>query len=63
MPFEIKMTADQIIDGLKTDYGTKITTNDIKVFCTKNDIGYQTVTKKLLKHKVKKGEWNLEVTT
>tara|TARA_A100001037_G_scaffold2405_1_gene2171 strand:- start:3184 stop:4323 length:1140 start_codon:yes stop_codon:yes gene_type:complete len=63
MAFEIKMTKEQVIDGLKTDYGTEITTNDIKVFCVKNDIGYQTVTKKIQEFKVTKGKWNLEVTT
>ena len=63
MPFEIKMTEDQIKDGLKKTYGTEFTAADIRAFCAMNDIGYQTVTKKLLKHKVEKGKWNLEVTT
>ena len=63
MPFEIKMTEDQIKDGLKNAYGTEFTAADIRAFCAMNDIGYQTVTKKLLKHKVEKGKWNLEVTT
>ena len=63
MPFEIKMTEDQIKDGLKKTYGNKFTAADIRAFCAMNDIGYQTVTKKLLKHKVEKGKWNLEVTT
>ena len=63
MPFEIKMTEDQIKDGLKKTYGTEFTAADIRAFCAMNDIGYQTVTKKLLKHKVAKGKWNLEVTT
>jgi len=63
MAFEIKMTKEQVIDGLKTDYGTEFTATDIKAFCAKNDIGYQTVTKKIQEFKVTKGKWNLEVTT
>ena len=62
MPFEIKMTADQVIEKLKALYGTEFTAADIKAFCAMNDITYQTVTKKLQKFKVSKGKWNLEVT-
>jgi len=63
MPFEIKMTEDQVVDGLRSAYGTEFTAADIKGFCSMNDITYQTVTKKLKKYKVAKGRWNLEVTT
>jgi len=63
MPFEIKMTEDQVVDGLRTAYGTEFTAADIKGFCSMNDITYQTVTKKIQKYKVAKGRWNLEVTT
>ena len=62
MPFEIKMTADQVIAKLKALYGTEFTAADIKAFCAMNDITYQTVTKKLSDFKVAKGKWNLEVT-
>ena len=62
MPFEIKMTADQVIAKLKALYGTEFTAADIKAFCAMNDITYQTVTKKLQPFKVSKGKWNLEVT-
>ena len=62
MPFEIKMTADQVIAKLKALYGTEFTAADIKAFCAMNDITYGTVTKKLQKYKVSKGKWNLEVT-
>ena len=62
MPFEIKMTADQVIAKLKALYGTEFTAADIKAFCAMNDITYQTVTKKLSDFKVEKGKWNLEVT-
>ena len=63
MPFEVKMTEEQIVDSLKSTYGTEFTTADIKGFCAINDISYQTVTKKLKQYKVGKGKWNLEVTT
>ena len=63
MPFEIKMTEDQIFDSLKSTYGTEFTTADIKGFCALNDISYQTVTKKIKQYKVGKAKWNLEVTT
>ena len=62
MAFEIKMTEDQIIDGLRGSYGTEFTAADIRGFCAVNDISYQTVTKKLKKYNVSKGKWNLEVT-
>ena len=63
MPFEVKMTEDQIFDSLKSTYGTEFTALDIRGFCALNDISYQTVTKKIQKYKVSKGKWNLEVTT
>ena len=62
MAFEIKMTEDQIVDGLRGSYGTEFTAADIRGFCAINDISYQTVTKKLKKYNVAKGRWNLEVT-
>ena len=62
MAFEIKMTEDQIVDGLRGSYGTEFTAADIRGFCALNDISYQTVTKKLKKYNVAKGRWNLEVT-
>ena len=63
MPFEIKMTEQQIVDGLRSTFGEEFTTADVRGFCAANDIGYQTVTKKIKKYKVAKGRWNLEVTT
>ena len=63
MAFEVKMTEDQIVDGLRGTYGSEFTAADIRGFCSLNDISYQTVTKKLKKYNVAKGRWNLEVTT
>ena len=62
MAFELKMTEDQIVDGLRGIYGSEFTAADIRGFCSLNDISYQTVTKKLKKYNVAKGKWNLEVT-
>ena len=63
MTFEIKMTEQQAVDGLRSAYGTEFTAAEVKAFCAMNDIGYSTVTKKIQKYKVSKGKWNLEVTT
>ena len=60
--FEIKMTREEIIEGLKANYGTEFTAADVRGFCRMNDIAYQTVTKKLDQFKVGRGKWNLEVT-
>ena len=62
-PFEIKMTEQQVIDGLRSNYGNEFTTPDIRAFCAMNDIAYSTVTRKIQKHKVSKGKWILKVTT
>jgi hypothetical protein len=60
--FEIKMTADEIIQGLRETYGKEFTAPDVRGFCAANDIAYQTVTKKLKQFNVGRGKWNLEVT-
>ena len=62
MPFEMKMTDNQIVDGLRDLYGSEFTAADIRGFCASNDISYQTVTKRLKQYNVSKGKWNLEVT-
>ena len=60
--FEIKMTREEIIEGLRSQYGSEFTTPEVRAWCAMNDITYQTVTKKLKEFKVTKGKWNLEVT-
>ena len=62
-PFEIKMTEQQVIDGLKSTFGNELTAADIRGFCASRDISYSTVTRKIQQFKVSKGKWNLEVTT
>ena len=59
--FQLKMTQDQAIDGLRNAYGNELTSADIKAFCAMNDIGYPTVCKKIKQFKVSKGRWNLTV--
>ena len=61
--FEIKMTREEIIDGLKANFGPEFTAADVRGFCRMNDIAYQTVTKKIKEFSVGRGKWNLEVTT
>ena len=62
MTFELKMTKEEIIDRLRSTFGVEFTAADVRGFCAANDIGYQTVTKKLDQFKVGRGKWNLEVT-
>ena len=62
VPFEIKMTEEEIFKGLKNTYGKEFTAADVRGFCAANDIGYQTVTKKIKKYQVGRGKWNLTIT-
>ena len=61
-PFELKMTEQQAIDGLKSTYGNEFTAADVRAFALMNNIGYATVTKKIKKFRVSPGKWNLTVT-
>ena len=63
MTFELKMTEQQAVDGLRSTFGNEFVAADVRGFCAANNIGYSTVTKKIQKYKVSKGKWNLEVTT
>ena len=63
MTFQLKMTEQQVVDGLRSTFGNEFVSADVRGFCRANDIGYSTVTKKIQKYKVSKGRWNLEVTT
>ena len=57
--FEIKMTRDEIIDGLSSQYGSEFTTPEVLAWCAMNDLTYQTFTKKLKEFKVTKAKCNL----
>ena len=63
MTFELKMTEQEVFDGLKASFGKEFVAADVRAFCKMNDIAYATVTKKIKQYKVGKGKWNLEVTT
>ena len=63
MTFELKMTEQEVFDGLKESFGKEFIAADVRAFCKLNDIGYSTVTKKIKQYKDGKGKWNLEVTT
>jgi len=58
----VKMTDEQIVNGLKENFGTEITAADIRGFCVSKDLNYQTVTRRLENYKTNRGKWNLEVT-
>jgi hypothetical protein len=58
----LQMNDDQILEGLKSTYGTEITSGDIKAYCAMNNLSYPTVTRRLESFKVSRGKWNLEVT-
>ncbi len=56
------MTDEQIISSLKENFGTELTTADIKGFCAAKNLSYPTVTHRLEQFKINRGRWNLEVT-
>ena len=58
-----KMTDEQIISSLKENFGTELTTADIKGFCAAKNLSYPTVTRHLEQFKINRGRWNLEVTS
>jgi hypothetical protein len=56
------MNDDQILEGLKSTYGSDITSGDVKAYCAMNNLSYPTVTRRLESYKTARGRWNLEVT-
>ena len=58
----IKMTDDQILESLKSMYGTELSAGDVKGYCALNNLSYPTVTRRLEQFKTSRGRWNLEVT-
>jgi MoxR-like ATPase len=62
MPRKISMSDEQLLDTLKTLYGTEFSSADIRGFCASYDISYPTVTTRLEPFKIQRGRWNLEVT-
>ena len=55
------LSTSSIVDSLIDLYGEKITTADIKAWCSMNDVSYATVTRKLDSYKLGRGKWDLTV--
>ena len=49
------MTRQEIIDGLRSTFGSEFSAADVRGFAAANDIAYATVTKKLKEFRVKPG--------
>ena len=56
------MSQDQIVNDLKSLYGSEISASDVKAYCAMNDISYPTVTRRIEEYRTDRGRWNLEVT-
>ena len=57
------MTEEKIIAELKSLYGTEFTYQDVKGYCKSHGVSLSTVMKRIEKHRVGRGRYNLEVTT
>ena len=57
------MTEEKIIADLKNLYGTEFTYQDVKGYCKSHGVSLSTVMKRIEKHRVGRGRYNLEVTT
>lgn len=57
-----KMTEQNIISDLLDMFGNKITSADVRAYCTMKNVSYPTVTRRLENYKSGHGKWNLEVT-
>jgi len=55
------LSKQSIVNSLQELYGESVTTADVRAWCAMNDVGYQTVTKRLDEYKVGRGKWNLSV--
>ena len=56
------MTDAQMIEDLKSMYGSEITAGDVRAYCALKEMSYPTVTRRLEAFKTDRGRWNLEVT-
>jgi len=57
-----RTNVDQVIDELKSLYGTEVSAGDIRGYCASRGVSYPTVTRYLEPFKTDRGRWNLEVT-
>jgi hypothetical protein len=55
------LSKQSIVASLQELYGESVTAADVRAWCAMNDIGYQTVTKRLDEYKIGRGKWNLTV--
>ena len=55
------LSTEHVVDSLRSLYGDKVTTSDIRGWCAMNDYTYATVTKKLNNYKTGRGKWELTV--
>ena len=62
MPRKISVTDNQLIDDLKSLFGSELSAGDIRGYCASRNMNYQTVTRRLEPFKTDRGRWNLEVT-
>jgi hypothetical protein len=62
MPRKLIMTDTQMIDELKSMYGSELIAADIRAYCAMKNLSYPTVTRRLDAFKTERGRWNLEVT-
>ena len=60
---DLNMTEEKIIAELKSLYGTEFTYQDVKGYCKSHSVSISTVMKRIEKHRVGRGRYNLEVTT
>ena len=62
MPRKIPVTDDQMIDDLKSLFGSELSAGDIRGYCASKNLAYPTITRRLEPFKTSRGRWNLEVT-
>ena len=51
----------ELVDGLRSSFGNKITSDNVKVYCAKNNRNYRTLTKHIKSYKTGLGKWDLTV--
>tara|TARA_B100001094_G_scaffold109432_1_gene105399 strand:+ start:282 stop:1382 length:1101 start_codon:yes stop_codon:yes gene_type:complete len=53
--------AATLVDGLRTSFGNKITSDNVKQYCVENNRNYRTLTKHIKSYKTGLGKWDLTV--
>jgi len=57
----MSLSVEYVTTSLKSLYGERITTPDVRAWCAMNGQNYVTVTKRLTDYKTGRGKWNLTV--